>query len=168
MRAKRHLAERIALAVGFPSNRTASPTTFFQFNAGKVVRSEGQVAAVHRTGSWPVALGRFRRKQIRNLHSQSVRQDDQFRIGHPSQLRFNFGERRPAQLQTQHRTARCKHFLRQAILISQASDLRANNIAGPFFSFDHAPDSERKPIEIWPAICSIFGAIFCQTSNGIV
>jgi hypothetical protein len=52
-------------------------------------------------------------------------------------------------------------------LVPQASNLRADNIARPFFCLDHAPDSERNPIENRSSICSIFGATLCQADNCI-
>ena len=105
------------------------------------------------SGSPGAAFGR--RQQCRRLHLERPRQNYQFGIRDATKLRFNFRERAATQIPTEDRTARGEHCLRHFLLITQLSDLRANNV----LRFSHAPKMELDTMLTEELNCSVFGAI---------
>ena len=81
-------------------------------------------------------------KKRRNVHPESFRQKHQLGVAHTTKLSLDLGKRGAAQLKPQNRTSRGKKFLRQPLFISQFSDLRADDIAQPFYFPCHAPKME--------------------------
>jgi hypothetical protein len=100
------------------------------------------------------------RKQCGNVHPERFRQKHQLRIGNATQLGLNLGKCGAAQFQSQDGATGGVHFLRQSSLVSQFSDLRANNILRTFSSFCHAPEMELDTRESGALNCSVIGATF--------
>ena len=109
------------------------------------------------SGSPGAAFGQ--RQQSRRLHFERLCQDHQFGIRDAPKLRFNFRERAATQIPTEDRTARGEHCLRHFLLITQLSDLRANNV----LRFSHAPKMELDTTLAEELNCSVFGAT-CATA----
>jgi len=130
------------------------------------MRIQVRSAAVSMTDTWATAPCDFSRKRFRHINSQSLGQNHQFRIGQAAQLRFDFRERRPAQLQSQDRTPSRKQLLRQSLLITQPPDLRADHVAPLLFSLCNAPQTERYGSANHPRWYSDFGATFAMSSAG--
>lgn len=100
------------------------------------------------------------RDQSRYFHSKGFSQNQQFRVRDTSELRLYFREGRPAQLQPKNRATGRKKLLRQSPLISQFSDLRADDVAHPFLSCGHALKMELESNEDGALSCSKLGATF--------
>lgn len=100
------------------------------------------------------------RKQCRYVQPERIGQNHQFKVCDASQLRLNLGKRCTAQFQPQHGATRGEQFLRQTSLVSQFSDLRADNVLRSFSSFCHAPEMELDTMETGGLNCSVFGATF--------
>jgi len=94
------------------------------------------------------------RQQRCRFHFERLCQDNQFGISYATKLRFNFREGAAAQLQSKHRTARRKQFLRQSLLVTQFPDLRTDNV----LRFGHAPIMELYLILLRGLNCSVYGA----------
>ncbi len=105
---------------------------------------------------------RFLGRQERvNFHFESLCQNDQFGVRDAAKLRLDFGERATAQIPSENRTAGGKHFLRHVLLVTQLSDLRADDVLR--FSFSHAPKTELDSRTTSKLNCSNFGATwFCK------
>jgi hypothetical protein len=130
------------------------------------MRTQVRNAAAGTTGTGSTPPCDFRRKQIRHTDPQCLGQYHQFGIGHTALLCFDFRERRPAQFQSQGRTALGRQLLRQSLLITQSSDLRADHAAQLLFSLCHAPQMEPYGSASLPRRCSAFGATFLMSSPG--
>lgn len=93
-------------------------------------------------------------KKRANINFERSCQNDQFGIGYAAQLRFDFRERSAAQIPALNRTTRGKHFLREFLLITQLSDLRADYV----LRFCHAPKTELDTKTASELNCTDFGA----------
>jgi hypothetical protein len=100
-----------------------------------------------------------RRQESCCFHLERPGQNHQFGIRDATKLRFNFRERAATQIPTEDRTARGEHCLRHFLLITQLSDLRADNV----LRFSHAPKMELDTTLTEELNCSVFGAI-CSTA----
>src|SRR5437867_9713021 len=78
------------------------------------------------------------RIQIIQLRLERMSQYSQFRISHAPQLRLDFRERAAAQIPAKDVTSGGERLLCHFLLITQLSDLWANNVLGSA----HAPFSE--------------------------
>ncbi len=94
------------------------------------------------------------------FHLERLGQNHQFGIRDATKLRFNFRERAATQIPTENRTAGGEHRLRHFLLITQLSDLRANNVLW----FSHAPKMELDTTLAEELNCSVIGAI-CSTAT---
>jgi hypothetical protein len=100
------------------------------------------------------------------IHLECFGQDCQFSVSDAAQLSFNLRERPPTQFQPQHRAACGKKLLRQSLLVTQFSDLRAGNVLRLFmFSSRHAPKMELDGITKGAFNCSDIGAVCCATNG---
>jgi hypothetical protein len=142
--AKRHYtAKRIVFPVAMSRQNHCNGTNKHQ----GMTRYEGKSSDL-------MGASFFGRKERVDLHLEGLGQNDQFRVRHAPELRFDFRERGAAQLPTLKRTARGEHFLRQLLLITQFSYLRADNV----LRFGHAPKTELDTKPDGELNCTNFGA----------
>ena len=80
---------------------------------------------------WPKVVGN---------NTQSPCQTEQFKIGNPSQLRFDLGERLAAQVPSPPTATGSEHRLGKPLLVAQAANLRADDVS----RIAHVPESERQ------------------------
>jgi len=105
------------------------------------------------------------RHQRRYFHFKSASQHHKFKVRDASQLCLNFRQGCAAQFQPQDGAAGGEHFLCQSPLVSQFSDLRADNVLRTFSLSCHAPKMELDSIESGALDCSSFGAT-CRNVTG--
>jgi hypothetical protein len=80
-------------------------------------------------------------------------------------LRFDLGQGGAAQFEAKNGAAGGKKLLRQALLVSQFSNLRADNVSQQFLFSRHAPEMELdNRVEGGPD-CSDFGAVLPDTGD---
>jgi hypothetical protein len=103
-----------------------------------------------------------RRKQRRNIHSQRIRQCDQLGIRHTTQLGFDLGQGGATQFEAKNGATSRKKLLRQPFLVSQSSDLRADNVLRSSLFLRHAPEMELDNRVTTGPDCSNFGAAFTR------
>lgn len=80
----------------------------------------------------------FRRPKFAWNDSQRLGQTKQFKIGNPTQLRFDFGEGLAAEIPAPPAAPGREHGLGQALLAPQPADLRPNDVP----RIAHVPKSE--------------------------
>jgi hypothetical protein len=95
----------------------------------------------------------LRQKQV-HFRLKRLGQNDQLSVRDTAKLCLNLRECGPAQIPSKKRTACGKHFLRQSLLITQLSDLRADNVLW----FGHAPETELDTKTDGGLNCTVFGA----------
>lgn len=98
-----------------------------------------------------------------HIHFKSLCQKHQFGIRNTAELRLDFREGATTQIPAKNRTPGSKHLLRHLLLITQFSDLRADNV----FRLAHAPEMELDSRMSDVMNCSIIGAI-CKVASASV
>jgi hypothetical protein len=113
------------------------------------------------------SAGLFEWEECDYVHFQSFRQNYKFYVGNTAQLGFNFRECAATQFQSEHGAPSRKHLLRHLILITQFSDLRANQIFRfLLLSSRHAPETELDTSMKRLSNCSDIGARYVGCLRG--
>jgi len=112
-------------------DRFVTPYDLFWFDeGGKTGKKVFQCARDFLSG-WP--------KLVRS-NSQRSGQAEQFKIGNPAELRFDFGERLTTEIPAPSPAPCRQHGLRQSLLAPQSADLRPDDVP----RIAHVPKSELK------------------------